>query len=306
MNRRTLLSATCLALALALGVGPARADQTKKPLVFGYQVQDLGNQYWVKVAEGVKAQAKEMGVSVVVMDARTDAARELSNIDDMIQKKVDAILLSPWDANSGANAVAEANKAKIPVFVLDIGVSSGDIESLVVSDNLEGGHIAGRYIAKSIPAGAEVAHIQCQPGYVIPALRGKGFTEIMKEVGLKIVAAQSADSQRAMGMDVMQNILQAHPKLSAVFAENDEMALGAIEAIAAAGKSDQVKVVGFDGTDDARAAIKEGRLAATVAQEPTEMGKLGVKTGVAFLNGQHVEKTTFVPVELLTPDKLGK
>jgi ribose transport system substrate-binding protein len=301
-----LLSATCLALALALGVGPARADQTKKPLVFGYQVQDLGNQYWVKVAEGVKAQAKEMGVSVVVMDARTDAARELSNIDDMIQKKVDAILLSPWDANSGANAVAEANKAKIPVFVLDIGVSSGDIESLVVSDNLEGGHIAGRYIAKSIPAGAEVAHIQCQPGYVIPALRGKGFTEIMKEVGLKIVAAQSADSQRAKGMDVMQNILQAHPKLSAVFAENDEMALGAIEAIAAAGKSDQVKVVGFDGTDDARAAIKEGRLAATVAQEPTEMGKLGVKTGVAFLNGQHVEKTTFLPVELLTPDKLGK
>jgi len=303
MDRRTFLGVTGTSLAVALAGRPVRAD--KKPLVFGYQVQDLGNQYWVSVAEGVKAQAKEMGISVVVMDARTDAARELSNIDDMIQKKVDAILLSPWDTNSGATAVAEANKAKIPVFVLDIGVANGEIESLVVSDNLEGGHIAGRYMAKILPPGAEVAHIRCQPGYVIPALRGQGFSEIMKEVGIKIVAAQSADSQRAKGMDVMQNILQAHPKLVGVFAENDEMALGAIEAIAAAGKSDQIKVIGFDGTADARAAIKEGRMTATVAQQPYEMGKLGVKTAAAFLAGQKVEKTTFVPVELITPDKLA-
>ena len=302
MDRRTLLKAAGSGAALAMVGRAAWADESKKSLVFGYEVQDLGNQYWVSVANGVKDQAKEMNISAVVMDARTDPARELSNVDDMIQKKVDAILLSPWDTNSGGTATVEANKAKIPVFVLDIGVSSGDIESLVVSDNLEGGHIAGRYVAGFLKPGAEVAHITCQPGYVIPALRGKGFTEIMEQKGFKIVAKQSADSQRAKGMDVMQNILQAHPTLAAVFCENDEMALGAIEAISAAGKS--VKVVGFDGTGDARAAIKAGRMEATVAQQPYEMGKIGVKTAVAFLKGEKVEKTTFVPVELLTKDKV--
>lgn len=298
MRIKTAMLIAGVAVTAALAMSPAQA----KDLVFGYQVQDLGNQYWVNVAQGVKDEAAAKGIQVVVMDARTDPARELSNIDDMIQKKVDAILLSPWDANSGANAVAEANKAKIPAFVLDIGVASGDIESLIVSDNLEGGHIAGNYIATLVPANASVAHITCQPGYVIPALRGQGFKEIMDEKGIKVVAKQSADSQRIKGMDVMQNILQAHPDISAVFSENDEMALGAIEAIAAAGKSDQVKVVGFDGTADALAAIKGGRMAATVAQQPYEMGKLGVDTAIAFLDGKTVEKTTYVPVKLITAD----
>lgn len=301
MVNRMLMAALGVAVPLALASGPSQA----KDILLGYEVQDLGNQYWVSVAQGVKDQAKALGVQAVVMDARTDAARELSNTDDMIQKKVDAILLSPWDPDSGSNAVAAANKAKIPVFVLDIGVTSGAIESLVVSDNLEGGHMAGDYIASLIPANAEVAHIRCQPGYVIPALRGQGFKEVMDKKGIKIVATQAADSQRAKGMDVMQNILQAHPNIAAVFSENDEMALGAIEAIAAAGKSAQIKVVGFDGTKDALTAIKEGRMAGTVAQQPYEMGKMGVSAAVALLkDNKRSEKETYVPVKLLTKDNL--
>jgi ribose transport system substrate-binding protein len=302
-TRRQFLVAASLALPLMLA-GTSLSSAGGK--VFGYAVQDLGNQYWVTVANGVKDEAKAKGIDVVVMDARTDAARELSNIDDMIQKKVDAILLSPWDTNSGANAVAAANKAKIPVFVLDIGVASGDIESLIVSDNLKGGRMAGEYVASKLAPKAEVAHISCQPGYVIPALRGQGFKEVMKEKGFDLVASQTAESQRAKGMDVMQNILQAHPNLAAVFAENDEMALGAVEAIAAAGKTKQITVVGFDGTADAVAAIKEGRMAGSVAQQPYEMGKLGVDTAVAFLDGKKPEKETYVPVKLLTPDTLPK
>jgi ribose transport system substrate-binding protein len=293
---------------LALSVftqAQAKEAAGKDGLVFGYAVQDLGNQYWVTVAEGVKAQAAELGIEVLVMDARTDPARELANVEDMIQKKVDAILLSPWDSDSGSNGVLLANKADIPVFVLDIGVNDGKIETFIVSDNLGGGRMAGEYLAQFVPPGGEVAHIQCQLGYVIPALRGEGFREVMKEKGIRIVATQPADSQRAKGMDVMQNILQAHPSISAVFCENDEMALGAIEAVAAAGKSDQIKVVGFDGTDDALAAIKEGRLAGTVAQQPYEMGKLGVKAAVDFLNGKTLEETTYVPVKLITPSDLG-
>lgn len=292
----------CLLLVLSSVGLFAQAQQEvaeKDGLVFGYAVQDLGNQFWVTVAEGVKSQAAEMGIEVVVMDARTDPARELANVEDMIQKNVDAILLSPWDADSGANGVMVANEVGIPVFVLDIGVNAGEIETFIVSDNLGGGRIAGEYIAENIPAGSEVAHIQCQLGYVIPALRGEGFTDVMNENGFEIVARQPADSQRAKGMDVMQNILQANPNLAAVFCENDEMALGAIEAIAAAGKSDQIMVVGFDGTDDAVAAINEGRLAGTVAQQPFVMGQLGVKAAVDYLEGKSLEETTYVPVKLI-------
>lgn len=292
----------CLLLVFAtVGLfAQAKAEtKEKEGLVFGYAVQDLGNQFWVTVAEGVKSKAEELGVTVVVMDARTDPAKELANFEDMIQKKVDAILVSPWDADSGANGVIIANKAGIPVFVLDIGVNDGDIETFIVSDNLGGGRIAGEYIAEFVPAGGQVAHIQCQLGYVIPALRGEGFTQVMEEKGIKIVAKQPADSQRSKGMDVMQNILQANPDLSAVFCENDEMALGTIEAINAAGKSKQIMVVGFDGTDDAVAAIKEGRLAATVAQQPFLMGQLGVQAAIDFLNGKTLEETTYVPVKLI-------
>lgn len=292
-----------VALFAVLCVLIAAAFTQGKP-VYGYAVQDLGNQYWVSVAEGVKAKAKELGVDVIIMDARTDPGRELANIEDMIQKKVKAILLSPWDADSGSTDVAAANKAGIPVFVLDIGVNSGKIESFIVSDNYAGGRIAGEYIKKFVPAGGKVAHIQCQLGYVIPALRGKGFSDVMAESKIIVAARQPANSQRAMGMDVMQNILQSNPDIVAVFCENDEMALGAIEAIAAVNKQDQIKVVGFDGTEDALKAIKTGRLAATVAQQPYEMGKMGVQAAYDFLHGKTVQKEIYVPVKLITKDSL--
>lgn len=274
------------------------ADDGK--MVFGYAVQDLGNQYWVTAAEGVKAKCEELGIECMVMDANCDPAKELANVEDMLMKGVDAILLSPWDADSGSNGVIAANEQNVPVFVLDIGVNDGHIETFIVSDNLEGGRMAGEYLAEGLPAGSEVAHIQCQLGYVIPALRGEGFTQVMDEKGLDIVARQPADSQRAKGMDVMQNILQANPDVKAVFCENDEMALGAIEAVAAAGLEDQVKVVGFDGTDDAVNAIKENRLAGSVAQQPFVMGELGVQAAVDFINGKSLEETTYVPVKLIS------
>ncbi|MTI60496.1 MAG: D-ribose ABC transporter substrate-binding protein [Firmicutes bacterium] len=273
-------------------------------LVFGYAVQDLGNQYWVTVADGVKDKADELGIDVVVLDARTDSSRELSNVEDLIQKKVDAILLSPWDPGAAVSSVEAANRAGIPVFVLDIGVDAGEIETFIVSDNLEGGRIAGEYLADLIEGEGEAAHIQCQLGYKIPALRGEGFTEVMNEKGISIVAKQPADSQRAMGMTVMQNMLQAHPEIDVVFSENDEMALGAYEAVRAARLEDKVKIVGFDGTGDALESIKEGKLFGTVAQQPYKMGEMGVEAAVNFLNGEELPEVTYVPVRLITRDNV--
>lgn len=299
MRRLSVWVAALLFVGL---VGSVALSGEKKTI--GYLVQDLGNQFWVTVAEGVKAGCAEQGYDVIVLDARTDPSKELANAEDLIQKKVDYILLSPWDPDSGANAVEVANKAGIPVSVLDIGVTFGKIDTFIVSDNLGGGKLAGEYVAKIIGDKKEVAHIQCQLGYKIPALRGEGFTDVMNEKGITIVAKQPADSQRSLGMTVMQNILQAHPNVAGVFCENDEMALGALEAVNAAGKSGAVKVVGFDGTADAVESIKAGGLAGSVAQQPFEIGKMGVDMAKKAMAGEKLPETTYVPVKLLTKDNL--
>lgn len=292
-TRASMWSVAVMVAALAFGA------QAGESLRFGYLVQDLGNQFWVTVAEGVKSACAERGIEVTVLDARTDAARELANAEDLVQKKVDYIILSPWDPDSGATVVEVANRAGIPINVVDIGVTQGKIDTFIISDNLEGGRIAGRYVVDNIGGRTDTVHIQCQLGYVIPALRGQGFTEVVEAAGKKVVARQPADSQRSLGMTVMQNILQAQPNVAAVFAENDEMALGALEAINAAGKGDQIMVVGFDGTDDAVASIKAGGLVATVAQQPYEMGRMGVEMAVKALNGEKLPEVIYVPVKII-------
>jgi ribose transport system substrate-binding protein len=289
-----------LALLLMVTLAAVPGFCAKKKIVLGYSVQDLGNQYWVTVAEGIKSRAKEVGADVVVLDARTDPNKQLSQIEDLLQKKVDVLLLSPWDPDSASTGVKAANKKKVPVVVLDVGVSSGKIETFIVSDNLKGGEIAGDYIVELIGGKGKVAHIQCQLGYKIPALRGEGFTKVMTSKNITIAAKQPADSQRSLGLTVMQNIIQAHPDLKAVFCENDEMALGAMEAIKAARKA--IKVIGFDGTDDAITSIKKGEMSGTVAQQPYEMGRMGVDAALKVLKHQKLSPVTYVPVKLITKD----
>lgn len=290
---------------LAIVVFALSGVASAKTYHFGYVVQDLGNQFWVTVAKGVQDRAAELGHRVTVLDARTDPNRQLANVEDLIQRGIDALLISPWDSPSGGTATEVANKAGVPVFVVDIGVSSGKIETLIVSDNYKGGVLAAEYMAQLLGGSGDVAIIQCQLGYELPALREKGFEDRAKELGLRVVAKQPADSQRSLGMTVMQNILQARPNLKGVFACNDEMALGAVEAIRAAGKQNQIAVIGFDAIADALEAVEDGRLAATVAQQPYEMGRMGVDAAIAYLEGKKLEPTTYVEVKLVTPENLA-
>ena len=152
---------------------------------------------------------------------------QLSQVGRFIQQKVDVILLSPWDPDPGGTAAEAANAAGIPVLVLDVGVNSGEIETFIVSDNYLGGQIAGEFVAEKLGGTGKVVIIQCQLGYVIPALRDQGFEDTMKKYGIEVLAKQPADSQRSLGLTVMENFIQASD-LNAVFACNDEMALGAL------------------------------------------------------------------------------
>ncbi|HHY10334.1 MAG TPA: substrate-binding domain-containing protein [Firmicutes bacterium] len=294
-----------LVLALVVIMLFANAGLAAAQYTFGYVVQDLGNQFWVTVAEGIKDRAAELGIEVIVLDARADVNRQLSNVEDLLLRGIDALLLSPWDTPSGGTAVEAANRAGVPVVVVDIGVSSGDIVSFIVSDNYYGGVLAGEHMLELVGNEGKVAMIQTQLGYEIPALRGHGFEDTVTEAGLEIVAKQTGDSQRALGMSVMENYLQAYPDLVGIFAYNDEMALGAVEAIRQANMQDKIKVIGFDAIDDAIEAVKNGDLAATVAQQPYLMGQTGVDTALAYLNGEEVEDEVLVEVQLITKETLA-
>ncbi|MFA6448369.1 MAG: substrate-binding domain-containing protein [bacterium] len=306
MKRIAMLSVVALiglSMALVCGCAKKKAGGGEAAIRVGYSTPALTNQFWNRVSNGLQEAGKKNGVEVLVADAQGDSGKQLSDVEDLIQKRVSAILISPWDTDTAASCIKKANKAGIPVIVVDIGTSGGEYAAFIVSDNKEGGRMAGRYIAEKLGGKGKAVHIQCQLGARNAQLRGEGFEEIMKEKGIAIVAKQPADSRRDLGMSVMENILQKNPDVNTIFAQNDEMALGALRAIETSGKKGII-VVGFDGNDDAIKAIKDGGMAASVGQQPEEMGKIALETALKVIKKEKVEKEIFVPVTLITKESL--
>lgn len=308
MRKLTTLTLTLLLLAggIAMAGGGAEEEAPEGP-VFGLTISTLNNPFFVTLRDGAQAQAEEMGVNLVVLDSQNDSATEASNIEDLIQRGVDALLINPTDADAVVPSVIKANEAGIPVFTIDRSAAGGEVVSHIASDNVEGGRIAGRYIAEQLNQSGNVVELQGIPGTSAARERGKGFNEIMDEYdGLEVIARQTANFNRTEGLNVFQNILQAHDDIDATFAHNDEMVLGAIQAADQANRLEEILFVGFDAIDDALAAIEEGTLAATVAQQPAEMGRLGVETAYNHVvKQQSVEDFIPVPLQLVTQDNVG-
>jgi ribose transport system substrate-binding protein len=267
--------------------------------VIGLSLSTLNNPFFVDLRDGAKAAADAAGVDLVVVDSQDDASKQLSNIENLIQQKVSVIIVNPVDSKAIVPAIEAANKANIPVITVDRSAAGGQIVSAIASDNVAGGKLAGQYIVDKLSGKGKVVEIEGVPGSSAANDRGKGFNEVIKATaGITVVAKQTADFDRAKGMKVMENILQANPEINAVFAHNDEMALGAVEAIKAA-KRTGVMVVGFDATPDAVKAVNEGNLAATVAQKPKEMGKVAIETANKVIAKESVPATIPVALELV-------
>lgn len=261
----------------------------------GLVLSTLNNPFFVTLKEGAEAKAKELGMELIVLDSQNDPSKDMANVEDLITQGVSLILLNPTDSDAVANAVKAANDAKIPVITLDRAANGGEVVSHVASDNIAGGKMAADFINEKLGGKGNVIELQGIAGTSAARDRGQGFNEQLATYpDLKVVAAQPADFDRTKGLSVMENLLQAQPDVQAVFAHNDEMALGAYQAIEASGKT--VLVVGFDAIDDAVASVKDGKMAATVAQQPDMIGALGVETASKVLNGETVEKS--IPVEL--------
>lgn len=262
----------------------------------GLSISTLNNPFFVTLKDGAEAEAKKQGIEITTVDAQNDPAKQVSDIEDLIQQGIDVLLVNPTDSAAITAAIESANNANIPVITVDRSAEGGKIISHIASDNVAGGKMAGEFLAEQVGGSGKVVELEGIPGSSAARERGQGFNEAIGAVsGIAVVAKQPANFDRAVGLSVMENILQSNKDIKAVFAHNDEMALGAVEALKAAGLNDVI-VVGFDATEDAVKAVESGSMAATVAQKPDLIGQQAVQTAVAVGKGEKVEE--FIPVTL--------
>lgn len=307
MNRKIKLASVLLtgAMVIAGFAGCSKTQQggTTTPATtnkkIGMVLSTQNNPFFVTMKDGAVKKAKELGYDLIVVDSADDAAKERSNVEDLVQKGVGALIINPTDSDAVVNSIKVANDAKIPVITVDRAANGGTVVTHIASDNVKGGEMAANFILQKLNGKANIVELQGIPGASATRDRGKGFHNIVDgKANVKVVASQAADFDRTKGLTVMENIIQSTPKFDAVFAHNDEMALGAVKALKTANKS--VIVVGFDGGDDAKAAVKSGDMAATIAQQPDLMGSMAIDNAVKVITGQTVEKQIPVALQLIT------
>jgi ribose transport system substrate-binding protein len=287
---------------------PGAAGAGGKPTI-AFVMKTLNNPFFIEMQKGAQEAAQKLGVDLVVQaaDREIDVERQMQIIENLIQRKVSALCVTPSGSREIVPVIVKANKAGIPVLIIDtradekaLAAAGGKIATFIGSDNYDGGKIAGAFLAEKLGGKGNVAVLEGIPGHETGDSRLRGFREsIAKAPGIKIVASQPANWERDQGFNVFQNILQAHPDVNAIFACSDLMALGAMEAIRAAGKTGKITVVGFDALPEAREAIKKGTMAATVAQFPARMGSMAVEGAAKVLKGEKIEAFTAVPIELV-------
>ncbi|WP_261896339.1 ribose ABC transporter substrate-binding protein RbsB [Vibrio cyclitrophicus] len=285
----TLISAALLSTTVSVS---AQAQDT-----MAIVLSTLNNPFFVTMKDGAEAKTEELGYKLIVLDSQNDPSKELSNIEDLTIRGVKAILINPTDSDAVSNAIRIANRSDIPVLTLDRGASRGDVVSHIASDNVIGGEMAGHYIMEKVGEKAKVIQLEGIAGTSAARERGEGFMNAVNGSDLELLASQPADFDRTKGLNVMENLLAANPDVQAVFAQNDEMALGALRAVQASGKD--VMIVGFDGTDDGIAAVNRGLLGATVAQQPDLIGSLGIEMADKVLKGETVDEYVPVPLKIV-------
>ncbi|MET7479477.1 substrate-binding domain-containing protein [Streptomyces sp. NPDC005648] len=271
----------------------------------GLSLSTLNNPFFVQIRSGAQAEAKRLGVDLTVTDAQNDASQQANQLQNFTSSNLGAIIVNPVDSDAASNSVKAADKAGIPVIAVDRGVNRVSVDALVASDNVKGGELAARTIGEKLGGKGRIVILQGQAGTSAARERAAGFAAGLKAYpGIQVVAQQPADFDRTKGLDVMSNLLQAHPDVRGVIAANDEMALGAVKALGSkAGTS--VSVVGFDGTPDGLTAVKNGTLYASVAQQPSMLGKIAVDNALKALQGKKVEETVKVPVKVVTKENVA-
>ena len=297
-----------VALAAAGLFACTAAAQPAKPKV-AVVISTLNNPWFVVLGEAAKARALELGYDAAVFDSQNDTAKEAAHFENLIAGGYQAILFNPTDADGSVASVVKAKQAGLPVFCIDREINSTNAATAqMLSDNYSGCVALGQYFVKTVGKEGKYAELLGLVGDNNTWNRSKGFHSVVDRYpGLKMAAQQTAEFDRAKALEVTESILQKHPDINAVFCGNDAMAMGAYQALVAAGKANQVKVFGFDGAEDVVKLIAEGKIAATGMQFPKVMAQKAAEFADEYLKGKRdFQQKIPVKVELVTPANVHK
>ena len=279
-----ICSATCLCLT-----GCAERSTPTDNKRIAVVISTLNNPWFVLLGESAKARAEELGYEAVIFDSQNNSSKETEHFDNIIAAGYSAILFNPTDADGSVVNVRRAREASIPVFCMDREINARDVATCqILSDNYSGCVAIGKEFVRTVGREGNYAELLGLVGDNNTWNRSRGFhTVVDRFPGLKMVAQQSADFDRNTAMMVMESILQAHGDLVGVFCGNDAMAMGAYQAILAAGKAQQIKIFGFDGERDVLDAIRDGKIIATGMQSPVLMARTAAEFAHRYLAGDH-------------------
>src|SRR5688572_2028792 len=299
VTRRIALT---LGAAALLATGCSGTGASGGQITIGLAVSTLNNPFFVELQQGAQEMANQLGAKLTVVDAQNDATNQVNQVQTLVTQGVKAIILNPVDSKQSAPAAKAAEMANIPLISVDRSVE-GKVAAEVASNNVSGGSLAAIELGRA--TSGEVAHLKGISGASASRDRGQGFEQGLNSGNIKVVATAVADFDRAKALNETTNLMQGHPNLKGIFAENDEMALGAIKALGARAGKD-VMVVGFDGTPDGLKAIQDGSLAATVAQQPKLLGSKAVEQAVKAAKGEPVQQVVDVEVKVITKQNVAE
>ena len=285
------------------------ADQSAAKQKIAVVISTLNNPWFVVLGETAKARAIELGYDAIIFDSQNDTAKEASHFENLIAGGYKAVLFNPTDANGSVANVQKAKAAGVPVFCIDREINSTNAATAqMLYDSYSGCVALGQYFVKQVGKEGKYAELLGIVGDNNTWNRSKGFHSVVDRFpGLKTVAQQSADFDRAKGLEVFESILQKNPDIAAVFCGNDAMAMGAYQALVSAGKADKVKVFGFDGADDVVKLIAENKIAATGMQFPKVMAQKAAEFADDYIKGKRdFQQKIPVKVELVTPENVSK
>ena len=298
------------AAALLAGLAAGACNRGREDVTIALVTKAMDSEFWLMVAAGAKAGAAErpgVKLTIVAPDREINVDQQVSMLEDQVRRGVKALVVSPAGSAQVMSALELAASRGIPVVLVDTDAPFAKKVSYIGTDNRRGGQLAAKCLVDRLAGKGEVALISGVPGNESQDARAQGFIDAVALVpGMKLVAQQPANSERSLGLTVMENILTAHPDVKGVFATNDQMALGAMEALDARGLRGKVAIVGFDATKEAVQATVDGKLAGSVAQNPRAMGQKGVEAALAALDGRPVEKRIDTGTELVTKENAEK
>ncbi|MBN2090322.1 D-ribose ABC transporter substrate-binding protein [candidate division KSB1 bacterium] len=271
-------------------------------------ISTLNNPWFVVLGETAEQRAVELGYEAVIFDSQNNSSKETEHFDNIIASGFKAILFNPTDAKGSVANVKAAKEAGVPVFCMDREIDANDLAvSQILSDNYSGCVLLGQYFVKKLGGKGTYVELLGLVGDNNTWNRSKGFHSVVDNYpDLKMVAQQTGEFDRNKAMEVMESMLQAHRNIDAVFCGNDAMAMGAYQAVRAAGKQDKIMVFGFDGAADVVDAIREGKIEATGMQFPKIMAKTAAEFADKYIKGdRNFQQKIPVAVELVTKENVS-